>query len=120
MYNWFERKKFDYKQYFGKTLEDEQMLLDEEKSLELFSFLEKNVASYYLGGKAEHITYKDGNKYIEIKDVSFRKSAEKTEFYYDFIESKYKDLSVQQFFEWWIKGKICGKIDKINMLKFLN
>lgn len=52
-------KELDYMEYFAKTLEDEQMLLNEEKCLELYSVLEGNTKSFAMNGGETYIFKKD-------------------------------------------------------------
>lgn len=88
-------KELDYMEYFAKTLEDEQMLLNEEKCLELYSVLEGNTKSFAMNGGETYIFKKDRHVYPELyhddkKFAAAQGAFEKTD----------------EFFRWWIIGRI--------------
>lgn len=112
-----EETDFDYKNYFAKTLVNEQMVLNEVESLELYSILEENIEKYYFSGKEKRVSTKDSAERTELIDVCFFKdTSSQTELYYGSNKIKVKGYSTQKLFEWWIAGKLDKQINKAKML----
>ncbi len=98
----WKKRIFNYKKYFMKTLEDKQMMLNKEKSLELYDTLRKKCNLYFF--YTEEVVFIGDNIFGElIEEMLDYNSMNKIE-----VERR----TTEDFFLWWISGELRRKLDR--------
>ena len=111
-------KEYDYKQFFIDTLLDEQMCLNQDRSMELYTNLENNVKKYYIHGSEKYDFTRDGKTESRINDVFFIREDKwsETNVFFDGKITKIKGFKTEKLFDWWVKGELGNTRLKAGMI----
>lgn len=110
------KEEFDYRSYFMKTLEDSQMVLSEEESLELYHILSGRLMDNYFLDCGE-LHFKD----IVIYDIEEEKDQlYYQDKYYQGKPLKIKRKTAEDLFVWWINGDFKKKLDRAVVMGLVN
>ena len=101
-------KEYDYKQFFTDTLLDEQTCLNQDESMELYTYLENNVKKYYIHGSEKYDFTRDEKIESRINDVFFihEDKWSETKVFVDGKITKMKGFKTENLFERWVKGEL--------------